>query len=352
VRAGIPWPRLESGALDLEDDTFKAMARAYPAVAPLRELRVALSQMRLADLAVGHDGRNRCLLSAFRASTGRNQPSNTRFIFGPAVWLRGLNRPAPGMGLAYLDWSQQEFGIAAALSGDPMMQAAYTSGDPYLAFGQQAGAIPPDGTKATQGAVRERFKACALAVQYGMGEESLAQRIGCSRAEARRLLELHHLTYRDFWKWSDAAVDHAMLHGSLHTVFGWTIHTGPQANARSLRNFTMQANGAEILRLACCFATERGIAVCAPVHDAILIEARLADLDITVAAAQAAMAEASAIVLDGFPLRSDAKLARYPERYVDERGQAMWETVWTIVGDEDGATSTWPARRCRSWPRR
>ena len=33
----------------------------------------------------------------------------------------------------------------------------------------------------------------------------------------------------------------------------------------------MQANGAEMLRLACCLATERGIEVCAPVHDAVLI---------------------------------------------------------------------------------
>jgi DNA polymerase I len=75
--------------------------------------------MRLSDLAVGSDGRNRTLLSAFRARTGRNQPSNTKFIFGPAVWLRGLIKPPPGHGIAYVDWSQQEFGIAAALSGDP-----------------------------------------------------------------------------------------------------------------------------------------------------------------------------------------------------------------------------------------
>lgn len=125
TREGIPWPRLPSGALDLQDDTFREMARSYPKIAPLRELRVALSQMRLADLAVGNDGRNRCLLSAFRARTGRNQPSNARFIFGPAVWLRGLIQPPPGRGLAYIDWSQQEFGIAAALSGDPLMADAY-----------------------------------------------------------------------------------------------------------------------------------------------------------------------------------------------------------------------------------
>ena len=147
VGQNIPWPRLATGSLDMRDDTFREMARAHPKVAPLRELRVALSQMRLSKLAVGNDGRNRCLLSAFRARTGRNQPSNSRFIFGPAVWLRSLVKPEPGHGLAYIDWSQQEFGIAAALSDDPIMMAAYQSGDPYLEFAKQAGAVPEDATR-------------------------------------------------------------------------------------------------------------------------------------------------------------------------------------------------------------
>jgi hypothetical protein len=61
--------------------------------AGIRELRHTLGQMRLNDLTVGVDGRNRCMLSAFRARTGRNQPSNSRFIFGPSCWLRGLISP-------------------------------------------------------------------------------------------------------------------------------------------------------------------------------------------------------------------------------------------------------------------
>jgi hypothetical protein len=44
---GIAWPRLASGTLALDEETFKAMARAYPEVHPLRELRASLSQMRL-----------------------------------------------------------------------------------------------------------------------------------------------------------------------------------------------------------------------------------------------------------------------------------------------------------------
>ena len=332
TRRGIAWPLLPSGRLQLNDDTFRDMAKAHPELASLRELRVTLGQMRLSELAVGADGRNRCLLSAFRARTGRNQPSNTKFIFGPAVWLRGLIRPAAGYGIAYVDWSQQEFGIAAALSKDSMMQEAYTSGDPYLAFAKQAGAVPPDATKQTHGAVREQFKACALAINYGMGAESLAGRIGQPVCRARELLELHQNTYRTFWKWSNACLDHANLYGKLYTVFGWQIRAGSDANPRSLRNFPMQANGAEMLRLACCLLTQQGIRVCAPVHDALLIEASLETLDAVIATTQELMAQASEAVLDGFRLRSDAKVVRYPDRYMDERGEKMWAKVMELAG--------------------
>jgi hypothetical protein len=55
-----------------------------------------------------------------------------------------------------------------------MMMDAYRSGDPYLAFAKQAGAAPPDATKVTHKAVREQFKQCVLAVQYGMGGRRLS----------------------------------------------------------------------------------------------------------------------------------------------------------------------------------
>jgi hypothetical protein len=141
-------------------------------------------------------------------------------------------------------------------------------------------------TKATHKAVREKFKACVLAVQYGMGADALALRIGQPPIVARELLRLHRETYKVFWRWSDAAVDHAMLTGSLHTVFGWLVRVPENANPRSLRNFPMQANGAEMLRLACSLGTERGIEVCAPVHDAVLICAPLERLDADIAGMQ------------------------------------------------------------------
>src|SRR5271166_3812359 len=127
-------------------------------------------------------------------------------------------------------------------------------------------------------------------------------------AYGRELLRLHRETYPRFWQWSDGAESHAMLLGRLHTVFGWTVRVGADANPRSLRNFPCQANGAEMLRLACSLTTERGISIVAPVHDAVMVEGPADSIDAIVAETQTAMAEASAVILDGFRLRSDAKI--------------------------------------------
>lgn len=333
VQHSIPWPRTEKGRLATDEQTFREQAKAHPEIAPLHELRATLGQLRLNDLAVGSDGRNRALLSAFGTRSGRNTPSSKRFVFGPAVWLRYLIRPGPGYGLAYLDWSSEEFGIGAVLSGDDTMQAHYASGDPYLTFAKQVGTIPPDGTRENHGPIRDRFKTVCLGVIFGMGDKSLAMRIDRPVVEARHLLQLHRETYRQYWRWSDGAVDHAMTRGSIETIFGWRLWVDCNPNPRSLRNFPLQANGAELLRLACCLATERGVRVTAPVHDALLIEAPISDIEDHIAVAEAAMREASRAVLKGFELRVDRKLIIYPNRLMDPRGEVMWHTVCNILSE-------------------
>jgi hypothetical protein len=335
TREGIPWPRLESGALDLSDDTFREMARAYPKeVGPIRELRHTLSQLRLNSLTVGRDGRNRCLLSAFGSKTGRNQPSNAKFIFGPSTWLRSLIRPEPGRAVAYCDWSAQELGIAAALSGDPAMQEAYLSGDPYLWLAKRVNAVPADATKKTHGQAREQFKVVSLGVLYGLSAEGLARKLNVPPCHGWQLLRMHQQTFRTFWGWSDRIGAEAMLTGRLRTVFGWSIHAGSDANPRSFRNFPMQGNGAEMMRLACCLLTERGVRVCAPVHDALLVEGPAGGIADVVDVTTRAMREASELVLPGFPLRSEAKVFKHPDRYADERGRRMWETVQGLLTEE------------------
>lgn len=336
VKQRIPWPRLPSGNLDLKEKTFRSRANSYPEIATLHELRDLLSRLRKNSLAVGSDGRNRCLISPFSSKTSRNQPSTTRFIFGLSAAFRGLMKPPEGYGIAYIDYSQQEFGIAAALSGDKKMVEAYSSGDPYLAFAIQAGAAPIGATKHSHPKERKLFKECTLAVQYCMGPDSLAERIDCPRRKAAQLLQLHRETYNTFWKWSDAAIDYALINSSLHTAFNWRVLLGEgvRINERSLRNFSMQANGAEILRLACILTTEESIRVCAPVHDALLIEAPLDLLEEHISRTQHLMCEAGKIVLDGFELRTDVDIIRFPDRYEDGRGKDLWEIAVNFVGQK------------------
>ena len=71
----------------------------------------------------------------------------------------------------------------------------------------------------------------------------------------------------------------------------------------------MQANGAEMMRIACCLATERGIDVCAPVHDALLIEGPAGEIYDVVAATRTAMADASRMVL-GVEIPTDAEIVQ------------------------------------------
>ena len=168
ARESIPWPRLDSGRLALDRNTFSNMSKRYPIVQPLHELRKTLGELKLNKLAVGRDGRNRTLLSPFAAKTGRNQPSTTKFVFGPAKWIRGLIKPTDGMALAYCDWSSQEIAIAAALSRDELLWDAYESGDPYIAFAIQAGIAPLGATKETHKDIRNRCKSVVLGTNYGM----------------------------------------------------------------------------------------------------------------------------------------------------------------------------------------
>jgi DNA polymerase I len=242
-----------------------------------------------------------------------------------------LIKPPEGCGIAYIDFASQEIGIAAALSGDERMADGYREGDPFLAFAKAAQLVPADATKTTHKLMRERCKAVVLGTNYGMGPEAMALQAGITPAESKELLRLHKETYRPFWRWIGDTVSAAMLTNRMETVFGWCRRVGRDANPRSLMNFPMQANGAEMLRIAAIAATEAGIQVCAPVHDAFLIAAPLERLEADVAAMRDMMKKAGRAVTGSLDIRTDAEIVRWPGRYSDERGKAMWEKVMSLL---------------------
>jgi DNA polymerase I-like protein with 3'-5' exonuclease and polymerase domains len=334
ARDRIQWPRTETGQLSLADDVFRDMAKAYPQLYHLKELRASLAEMRLSSLTVGADGFNRCLLSPFGARSGRNTPSNSKFVYGPAVWMRGLIRPPEGYGLAYIDWRAQEVALAAALFGDERMKAAYLTGDVYLGFAKDAGLAPLDATAATHGEIRELCKGLVFLLNYGGGDELLAQRLGVSRNRAAELKALHQATYATFWRGSDVTTASAYANRFICSAFGWPLHVNPADRPQSIINYPMQSNGSDMMRISAIAATEEGIQVAAPVHDAFLILAPVDRLEHDIARMRAIMESAGTAVTGGMPVFADLK----PEmkvlpggRYRDKRGTKMWDTVLSLL---------------------
>jgi DNA polymerase-1 len=326
---GIPWPRLESGLLDLSDDAFKLQEAAWPVIASLRELRNTVRQADLDGLQVGYDARARTSLRPYGSVTGRNQPSTTKFPFGTAKWMRGFMAPSRDRDLAYVDFSWQEICIAAGLSGDERLIAACLDDDPYMTFARHAKLVPSNATKYSHPEIRNACKVVVLGLNYGMGAESISLQAGITVAQARELIALHKRTYRVFWKWSDEMVNAALLTRRQHSVFGWPRQLIGGERSTSIRNFPMQANGAEMMRVAAIGAMRAGIEVCAPVHDAFLIAAPASQLERDVEVMRDIMTQAGVVVC-GLPIRTEAKLIRYPDRYMEDRGIEMWNRVMRL----------------------
>jgi hypothetical protein len=235
-----------------------------------------------------------------------------------------------------------EFLIAASLSDGhygPVnnMLEMYKTGDPYWSFAMRAGAVPSGAEKKSCIDVRNKYKNMLLSVQYGMGTETLAARLGVSSIEAHQMLNQHKELFAQYWRWSDDWLQAALQTGVMRTAFGWTCRAGIlEFNERSIRNWPIQATGADILRIACILMARHGIRLLAPIHDAVLIEASLEDIEKDVALARECMRRASRIVLNKdltgtHELRTDAKIVRCPDRYSDPRGEGIWARVIELL---------------------
>jgi DNA polymerase I len=336
-RHRMTWPAYADGTLDERDQTFREMEGKYPRIGTLRELRYSISKLRLNDLAVGADGRNRTLLGPYGSKTGRNQPSNAKYVFGPAKWIRFLITPPPGRVLIHRDFCQQEIRIAAVVSGDAALLRACESGDVYLGIAKQLGFAPADATPETHKPVRAMFKTVVLGIIYGLGARTLALRIGISLFEAREILARLRAQFRVFETYAQSAVDHAGLLLEISKPFGWTMQCPPGINPRTIRNFPVQSTASEVLHIASVLAERRGISIVAPIHDAFVAEADLDRVEEASAALDLVMRDASRVVLRGYELPTDCDIVRPGEHYFDDRGVEMWDTVTRLLGKLEGA---------------
>jgi hypothetical protein len=321
-RERIQWPTLKNSAeLDLKARTFRDMAASYPQIADLHALRTILAQLRNNKLAIGNDGRNRCLQGPYGTKTGRNAWSNSRCIWGPARGLRFMIM-SHDRALIYRDYKQQEVRIAAVKTDDRELLAVCEAGDVYNGIARQLGYAEN----------RPLFKTVVLGILYGLEARSLAWRAGISIAEAAEILARLRARFRTFEEFCTIVRGHAGLDMVLTTNFGWTMNCPPGTSKRVLRNWPFQSTGAEIMHVFTILAERRGLPVCATIHDAALAEGDPACIHDISRDLDRCMGDASELVI-GYRLPTDDAVGPIMpgRRFYDDKGESMWNRINELI---------------------
>jgi len=336
------WPRTPTGKYQLKIATIGKQATRYPELKSLARLRDQIAELRINKLAntVGPDGFSRCSLLPFWTITGRNQPSAKDKMFLPSLpkWLHGVLKPPRGMALVELDFVAEEFAIVAGLSGDPAMIADYQNGDVHWQFAVRAGLAASDA--AVDDRIRDLCKVLVHGSNYGITPYGIASKTKKSLDWAREMRARHRYTYPVCHQWLGDVVAQAHFDEVITSPFGWRLIVSADTKPRTLMNFPAQAGGGDVMQLVSIAATECGITIAAPVHDAFWILAPLDELDTTIARMTEIMTEAGRLVA-GIPIRVKVEaIVRWPQclgdvRKPDAKGQAMWCEVRDLIRNGD-----------------
>jgi len=228
----------------------------------------------------------------FATTTGRDAiRGNGLNCITKKLWKYTI-QPPEGFNYVLLDYCQQEPAIAACFADDIEQKAAYQRGDLYSAVGQHPALERLD---------RNRLKSIVLQYLYGQRPEhySIAQAIPPALG----------LSYWDALSEIFGAID-SVLNRRAQIAFrdrvvrclDWQARVTPLSNPLSVRNWPVQAAGADIMRRAVIGLDEAGIDLRLTMHDSFLIRVPASKQDDEIARATKVLKHASASVLDGFSL--------------------------------------------------
>jgi hypothetical protein len=149
---------------------------------------------------------------------------------------------------------------------------------------------------------------------------------------------VHH-KYRVFFKWQTDVITQAIFDRRIVSPLGFPMVVHQDTPQRTLKSYTHQAGGADMLRLAAVAGTAAGIVIIAPVHDSLWIMAPIKELDDAIATVSRIMVRSGAVVSGGLeiPVEVSAKVC-WPNCLGDvrsdkDKGQALWLEIKGLVRD-------------------
>ncbi|MBC8033426.1 MAG: DNA polymerase I [Chitinophagaceae bacterium] len=197
------------------------------------------------------------------AVTGRLSSTNPNLQNIPIRTARGreirkafIPRDADHL-LLSADYSQIELRIVAAISGDPNMCEAFTTGkDIHTATAAKVfGVEEADVTKE----MRYKAKSVNFGIIYGQGAFGLSENLGVSRGEAKEIIDNYKKQFPNIQRYMDDTINFARENGFVQTLMGrkrwlkdinsanFTVRGFAERNAI---NSPIQGTAADMIKLA------------------------------------------------------------------------------------------------------
>ena len=165
--------------------------------------------------------------------------------------------PEPGQEFFSADYSQIELRIMAHLSQDEALVEAFRLGHDIHAA--TAAKIFHKKISEVTGDERRKAKTANFGIIYGISAFGLAERIGCSRTEAKELIDGYFLTYPQVKEYMNRSIGMAREKGYTETLFHRRLVL-PDINShnavvrgyaeRNAINAPIQGTAADIIKIA------------------------------------------------------------------------------------------------------
>ncbi|MFZ0060643.1 MAG: DNA polymerase I [Pyrinomonadaceae bacterium] len=239
---------------------------------------------------IAADGRIHCLLNQTVAATGRLSSSDPNLQNIPirSELGRRIRRAfvaEAGNKIISADYSQLELRLLAHITQDEVMLEAFQKGEDIhkrtarLVFGAE--------TDAELKEARRFAKIVNFAIAYAIEPWGLSQRVGISRAEAKKVIADYYNTYKGVRRYMEEVPLRAREHGYVRSIYG-RIRPLPGINDRNANirkaaereaiNMPIQGTASDIVKIAMLHVAEEfkranlRARLLMQVHDELLVE--------------------------------------------------------------------------------
>jgi DNA polymerase-1 len=216
--------------------------------------------------------------------------------------------PRAGSLLLAADYSQIELRLLAHLSNDFAFVAAFKSGGDIhrqtaaLIFDVPLGAVTSE--------MRARAKTINFATIYGQGAHALSRQIKVTHAEAKEFIDRYFERFQGVREYLNSSVEFAREHGYVETIFKRRRYI-PELRDRNFNirafgertaaNSPIQGSAADLIKIAMIRIRDRLIAeglsgrMLLQVHDELVLEVPVAEIDIVTALVKDEMEHAATL---------------------------------------------------------